>query len=137
MHRLVERSGPRSGVFDLSVSVLHDAEGLPAASVTMSELVGLWPATGYSPWGLPELRRSVAEHSTWWGLRTTEDQVIITTGAQQAISAAATFAQHATRYGVAVVPPAALSLSPAHAHHLRLSFASPPDLLEEAVARLG
>ncbi len=90
VHRLVERSEPRSVLLDLSLSVLHDAEGLPPVSVSTSDLVGLLPATGYNPWGLPELRRSVAEHITWWGLDTSEDQVIITTGAQQAISAAAT-----------------------------------------------
>lgn len=89
VHRLVERSDPRSALLDLSLSVLHDAVGLPAASVSTSDLLGSLPATGYSPWGLPELRRSVAEHITWWGLDTSEDQVIITTGAQQAISAAA------------------------------------------------
>jgi DNA-binding transcriptional MocR family regulator len=89
VHRLVERGDPRSSLLDLSLSVLPDAGRVPAACLATSDLLGSIPATGYSPWGLPELRRSVAEHITWWGLETSEDQVIITTGAQQAISVAA------------------------------------------------
>ena len=89
VHRLVERSEPSVGLIDLSISVLRDAGGLPDASVTSTDLLSVVPDTGYTPWGLPSLRRAVASHITEWGLPTNEHQVVITTGAQQAISAAA------------------------------------------------
>ena len=85
VHRLVDRSAASSDVIDLSISVLHDAAGLPPVSVTTDDLGD----TGYSPWGLPSLRSSIAEHVTSWGLPTTASQVVVTTGAQQAIAAAA------------------------------------------------
>lgn len=43
---------------------------------------------GYVPAGLPELRQAVARHISGWGLPTSEDQVLITSGAQQAIGLA-------------------------------------------------
>lgn len=90
VHRLVERSDAGSDVVDLSISVLRDAANVPPSTITTADLQAVTPDTGYSPRGLPSLRRAVAEHITWWGLPTEEGQVIITTGAQQAISAAAT-----------------------------------------------
>jgi DNA-binding transcriptional MocR family regulator len=42
--------------------------------------------SGYSPSGLPELRRAVAGMFTDQGLRTSPDQILITTGTQQALS---------------------------------------------------
>jgi DNA-binding transcriptional MocR family regulator len=42
--------------------------------------------SGYQPAGLPALREAVAAHLTTRGLPTTSDQVLITTGAQQALS---------------------------------------------------
>lgn len=45
---------------------------------------------GYYPLGLPSLRAAVAEHLTRLGAATKVDQVLITTGAQQAISLVAT-----------------------------------------------
>jgi DNA-binding transcriptional MocR family regulator len=42
--------------------------------------------SGYQPAGLPALREAVAAHLTRRGLPTTSDQVLITTGAQQALS---------------------------------------------------
>ena len=89
VHRLVERSDPTAGLVDLSISVLRDASGLPAVGLSTADLVSVVPDTGYTPWGLPSLRRAVAAHITDWGLPTDEHQVVITTGAQQAISAAA------------------------------------------------
>ena len=85
VHRLVDRSAAASDVIDLSISVLHDPAGLPDVSVGVADLSD----TGYSPWGLPSLRAAVASHVTSWGLSTTAEQVVITTGAQQAIAAAA------------------------------------------------
>jgi len=89
VHRLVERSELSADLVDLSLSVLRDADGLPAATVGTADLVSVVPGTGYTPWGLASLRRAVASHITAWGLPTDEHQVVITTGAQQAISAAA------------------------------------------------
>lgn len=89
VHRLVERGDHDTDVIDLSISVLRDASGLPAASVSTSDLASVIPLTGYTPAGLPSLRRLVAAHISEWGLPTDEHQVVITTGAQQAISAAA------------------------------------------------
>lgn len=89
IHRLVERSDPSVDLVDLSIAVLHDADGLPAARVTTRDLRSVVPDTGYTPWGLPALRRAIARHVTDWGLPTDEHQLVITTGAQQAITAAA------------------------------------------------
>jgi DNA-binding transcriptional MocR family regulator len=89
VHRLVDRSAADSSVIDLSISVLHDAGGLPDALVSTADLLTVRPETGYSPWGLPGLRSAIAGHVTGWGLPTTANEVVITTGAQQAISAAA------------------------------------------------
>jgi DNA-binding transcriptional MocR family regulator len=41
---------------------------------------------GYYPAGLPQLREAIARHLTDSGLPTTADQVLVTTGAQQAMS---------------------------------------------------
>lgn len=89
VHRLVERSEPGVGPVDLSISVLRDADGLPDVAVTTDDLRRVVPDTGYSPWGLPVLREAIARHLADTGLPTTAEQVVVTTGAQQAISAAA------------------------------------------------
>jgi DNA-binding transcriptional MocR family regulator len=72
------------------------AAHLPAAGVTPdllsfdSEVVeGLLRGPGYVPMGLPELRRSVAVHLAKSGVATSPDQILITSGAQQAIALAA------------------------------------------------
>ena len=89
VHRLVERSAGPSALVDLSISVLHDASALPAVKLTTHDLAAVAPDTGYSPWGLTGLREAVADHVTGWGLPTRADEIVITTGAQQGISAAA------------------------------------------------
>ncbi len=89
VHRLVERSHAPSDIIDLSISVLHDARGLPAVSLSSGDLRAMAPESGYSPWGSTGLRALVAGHVTAWGLPTSAGQVVITTGAQQGISAAA------------------------------------------------
>jgi DNA-binding transcriptional MocR family regulator len=95
VHRLVDRSaadagdeGP-AGVIDLSLSVLADTDGLPDVGVTTGDLAAVSPRTGLSPWGLPTLRAMLAEHVTRWGLPTRPEQIVVTTGAQQALSLAA------------------------------------------------
>ena len=89
VHRLVELSAGPSTIIDLSISVLHDASALPPVTLTSRELHAVAPDTGYSPWGLTGLRTAVAAHMSGWGLPSTAEQIVITTGAQQAISAAA------------------------------------------------
>jgi len=51
-----------------------------------AELETLAKEPGYLPLGLPALRRAIAEHLTSKGLATSEEQVLVTNGAQQAIS---------------------------------------------------
>lgn len=83
-------AGPTSGaprVIDLSIAVLRDPAGLPDTSVATSDLVG--PAPGDGPWGRLALREALARELTRGGLPTESGQVVITTGAQQAISVAA------------------------------------------------
>jgi DNA-binding transcriptional MocR family regulator len=87
--RLVDRSAGPSDVVDLSISVLHDARRLPPGRVTTADLARVAPDTGYSPWGLTGLRAAIAELLDGWGLATRPEQVVVTTGAQQAISIAA------------------------------------------------
>ncbi len=88
--RLVDRSVDQPGaVVDLSISVLHDADALPPFTFANDDLRQVVPDTGYSPWGLPVLREQVAALVTSGGLPTRADEVVITTGAQQAITAAA------------------------------------------------
>lgn len=88
--RLVDRSvDDRGAVIDLSISVLHDAHGVPPFAFDNEDLRQVVPDTGYSPWGLPVLRDAVAALVTDTGLPTRADEVVITTGAQQAITAAA------------------------------------------------
>jgi len=89
VHRLVDRSAGGSALIDLSISVLSDSAGLPAVEVRTADLAAVVPDTGYSPWGISTLRELLADHVSGWGLPTTPDEVVITTGAQQAISAAA------------------------------------------------
>ena len=89
VHRLVDRSTSDSSVIDLSISVLHDAKGLPDVRVSTADLLAVRPETGYSPWGLGGLRAALADRVSAWGLPTTAEEVVVTTGAQQAISAAA------------------------------------------------
>lgn len=45
---------------------------------------------GYMPHGLPQLRQAIAEHYTQTGLRTRPEQILVTSGAQQAIGLLAT-----------------------------------------------
>lgn len=90
VHRLVDRSAAAgAAVIDLSISVLSDPSLLPRFRLGPRDLEAVVPDTGYSPWGLPGLRTALAERLTAGGLPTTADEVVVTTGAQQGISAAA------------------------------------------------
>ncbi len=80
--------GELEGTVDLTVAGFLGAEALPAEMLTISveeaenALLG---HVGYLPSGLPELRERVAAWLTEQGLPTASPQVLITSGAQQAI----------------------------------------------------
>jgi DNA-binding transcriptional MocR family regulator len=59
-----------------------------AARIDEKALRDLARSPGYLPMGLPALRQAIAKHLTASGLDTTEDQVLVTHGAQQAIGLA-------------------------------------------------
>jgi DNA-binding transcriptional MocR family regulator len=89
VHRLVDRSVDTGAIIDLSLSVLADANGLPVVRVTARDLRAVSPPSGLSPWGLPSLRAVLADHLNGWGLPSTPEEVVVTAGAQQAVSLAA------------------------------------------------
>ncbi|MEU5901609.1 PLP-dependent aminotransferase family protein [Streptomyces venezuelae] len=76
------------GVLDLAVAAPGAPEAelgaaLAAAGAMLAEHA---PTPGYHPYGIPELRTAVAERFTRRGLPTLPDQILITTGAQHALS---------------------------------------------------
>jgi len=73
-------------VVDLTTAAPHAPEGLHDAVRDALDLLPRYlPTTGYSPAGLPELREAVAARYTERGTPTTPDQVLVTTGGQEAI----------------------------------------------------
>jgi len=62
---------------------IRQALAAAAAAVDVDALLG---DHGYFPLGYPPLRRAIAAHLTAQGLPTTEEEVLVTGGAQQAIS---------------------------------------------------
>jgi DNA-binding transcriptional MocR family regulator len=90
VHHLAD-AGTASGVdlIDLSLSVTHDPGQLDLPAIDPAELRATEPSTGYAPWGLPALRAALADHVTSWGLPSSAAHIVVTTGAQQAIAAAA------------------------------------------------
>jgi DNA-binding transcriptional MocR family regulator len=75
------------GVVDLRGAAWPGTAGLPEEAFlrTREQLASLRDESGYRPLGLAVLRRAVAEHLTRQGLPTDASQVIVTTGAQQAL----------------------------------------------------
>lgn len=77
-----------TGMVDLS------AIALPALDLVLEEVTSIaaeeWQvllsAPGYSPLGLPMLRTAIADRLSAQGMDTAPEQIIVTTGAQQAIS---------------------------------------------------
>ncbi len=74
-------------IVDLSVAAVMGSPTVVEAlgSLTPADAAALTAQHGYAPAGLRELRDTVAERMTGQGLPTSDDQVLITTGAQQAI----------------------------------------------------
>jgi DNA-binding transcriptional MocR family regulator len=97
--RLVDGPGE---VISLAQAVDPVPDSLRAAafSVVRDDLAALTADAGYHPRGLPSLRAAIASGYTALGLPTTSDQVLVTTGASQAISLAA---RHFVRAGSTVV----------------------------------
>ncbi len=60
-----------------------------ARETTGADIVRDIGGTGYLPAGLPALRERIAEHMSLAGLPTRPDEILVTTGAQQAIGLAA------------------------------------------------
>ncbi|MFI1294493.1 PLP-dependent aminotransferase family protein [Streptomyces sp. NPDC020792] len=77
---------PAVGVVDLSGSVVAGPEALPCLTPDPIDLRELAADLGYQPLGLPSLRARIAARYTGLGLPTTADEVLVTSGAQQAIS---------------------------------------------------
>ncbi|MFJ4428976.1 aminotransferase-like domain-containing protein [Streptomyces bobili] len=74
------------GVLDLSGSVVAGLDGLPDLSVGAVDLGDLATDVAYRPLGLPELREQIAVRCTRLGLPTVPEEILITNGAQQAIT---------------------------------------------------
>jgi DNA-binding transcriptional MocR family regulator len=74
-------------LIELTVGAL---EGSPLVAEAISEVagqdaIGLMDLRGYLPMGLPKLRERVAGHMSRLGVPTTSEQILVTTGAQQAL----------------------------------------------------
>ena len=78
---------PRPGVIDLA----HAAPSAPpqvsaAFGAALEDLPRFLPGHGYHPQGLPDLRARIAQRYAARGLPTTPDQVLVTSGALEAVS---------------------------------------------------
>ncbi|GGR97703.1 GntR family transcriptional regulator [Streptomyces aureoverticillatus] len=80
--------GTADGTLDLAIAApaAPAAELGDAVAAAAAQLPAHAPTAGYHPYGIPELREAVAERFTRRGLPTLPDQILITTGAQHAIS---------------------------------------------------
>lgn len=76
------------GVIDLAIAApgAPEAELAEAFAEAGALLARRASTPGYHPYGIPELRAAVAERFTRRGLPTLPDQILITNGAQQALS---------------------------------------------------
>ncbi|HLT69578.1 MAG TPA: PLP-dependent aminotransferase family protein [Acidimicrobiales bacterium] len=81
----------RSDVISLAAAIFpaHPRVAEVAARVMAEDGEKLLAQGGYLPAGLPALREALAERYTEQGLPTSPDQIVVTTGAQQAVSLAA------------------------------------------------
>ncbi|MBT2442014.1 PLP-dependent aminotransferase family protein [Streptomyces sp. ISL-36] len=80
--------GDAETIVDLALAAPEaPAEELTEAlAVASAELPRLARTQGYHPYGLPELRAAIADRYTRRGLPTLPEQILVTTGAQQAVS---------------------------------------------------
>ncbi|KUJ65738.1 GntR family transcriptional regulator [Streptomyces albus subsp. albus] len=88
IQRLVDGPGDIiSLAYAVDPGVLELADAL--RDLVRDDLPGLLAGAGYHPRGLPVLRQAIAAYHTARGLPTSGEQVLVTTGATQAISLAA------------------------------------------------
>jgi DNA-binding transcriptional MocR family regulator len=74
-------------IIDLRCASLPELGPLAKPFLSFGPELSSWAdETRYSPLGLRELRRAIARHVSGWGLPTREEQVVVTAGAQQAMS---------------------------------------------------
>lgn len=80
------------GAQDTAIDLARAAPGLPEQTLT-DALAQITPrlaehahTPGYHPYGLPELRAAVAERFTRRGLATVPEQILVTSGAQHALT---------------------------------------------------
>jgi DNA-binding transcriptional MocR family regulator len=83
--------GTQPGIIELTAACPPPPAvvGRVLAEATGADIVRDMGGTGYLPAGLPALRERVAEHMSIAGLPTRPDEILVTTGAQQAIGLAA------------------------------------------------
>jgi DNA-binding transcriptional MocR family regulator len=78
---------PDDGAIDLSIAALPAEPGWLSAAATaaVADLAGYAGMIGYEPYGLPALRSLVAARFTERGVVTSDDQILITNGAQHGL----------------------------------------------------
>lgn len=76
------------GLISASCLRTHGLAGVEEAirEVTAHDLPALMAESSYHPRGMPALREALADHYTRRGLPTTPEQIVVTTGAHQAIA---------------------------------------------------
>ena len=77
--------GPEPPI-DLSLAAPPSTELPLDHTISLQDIAAVSPLLGYAPMGLPGLREQIAERFTAEGFETSPEQILITTGAQQAIS---------------------------------------------------
>jgi len=86
-HRAPVSTEPQSGFFDFSKATMPAIpEVLPASRLAAEQLSAYLGESGFDPMGLLVLREAIADRYTARGLPTGPDQVMVTIGAQHAIS---------------------------------------------------
>jgi DNA-binding transcriptional MocR family regulator len=82
--RIIDRPG---GTVDLTGAYLLEPGGVPHELIqeAASETASLAETSGYSPLGYTPLREAIASHLGQRGLPTSPEQILVTSGAQQAI----------------------------------------------------
>lgn len=82
---LVERSGDAISFVSAQLPPLPGLDDV-LRNVARKGITALGGGEGYFPMGLPVLRQAIAAHSTRTGLPTRPEEILVTNGAQQAIS---------------------------------------------------
>ncbi|MEU6934139.1 PLP-dependent aminotransferase family protein [Streptomyces sp. NPDC046374] len=82
--------GDTGAVIDFALAAPEAPAGLlaEALAVASAELPRYARTQGYHPYGLPELRAAIADRYSARGLPTRPEQILVTTGAQQALALA-------------------------------------------------